>query len=115
MKRNQKRYSSEKQITDEIDAVKFQAQGECFEAERLAKQADVDFLFCSGFPKPEKLEGKKADTYNARLHSAKLSRAAAKKLRNHQSALANRLNTLKDKLRAFNTQTMPFLPDKSVV
>lgn len=119
MKRIQKRYKTEEQIPELIDETRKVATAEYLEAESYNQQADIIKAWLQKRPWPweelNKRSKEEQSEYGDKTHQLKSFRAKSDKLKKHQGTLSRRLETLGEKLSAFRTEPMPFLPDRSVV
>ena len=114
MKKPKKRYDSAKQIEAQIDKVKAKQAANAAECERLDAIAKSLFMWVSQRD-GDLLYGEALEDYRAQYHKAVRARNEADTLRKYHGGFENKLLHLKKTLAAFNTDTLSFESDKSVV
>lgn len=103
----QKRFTTREEIIAKIDSVKEQSRLRSIEAEQLDKLADEQFA--------ESAKQTNSADAGTLIKDAQHNRAKAKKLFRLVKKTDDKINKLKHTLSAFDTETMPFVPDRSVV
>ena len=113
-KRPQKRCSSHQEIEKLIDEARSDMEFQRRFGEAEKERGDLLFKWLNDNP----CEGKSQDTikeWHEKHFAAKECRKNYDKAKQRIGSLTNRLEMLKQKLAAFDTEAMSFLPDRSVV